>query len=62
MVTNQGEVYILRKGSKYNFKEIKAIFNEIYQEYAKEYITYEEAVERFLKNCSRGGIIYARTR
>lgn len=62
VVTNQGEVYIMHKSSRYSFEKAQAVFNDVYTDYAKGKINDIEAVDRFLKNCGKGGIDYARSR
>ena len=60
VVTNQGEVHVLWKGSEYNFKVIHAIFSEIYSAYCIGALDDRKAVDLFLKACEKGGVVYAR--
>ena len=62
VVTNQGEVYILHKSNRYSFEKAQAVFNDVYTVYANGNTDDIGAVDRFLKNCGKGGIDYARSR
>lgn len=62
VVTNQGEVYILNKLDNYSFKETKKILNDIYDSFPKGEIDDKEFVSKFLKQCNRGGIEYAKSK
>ncbi|MBR3623473.1 MAG: hypothetical protein IKN43_09035 [Selenomonadaceae bacterium] len=59
VVTNQGEVYILYKSSKYDFSVSSELFKEIYMNYQAGVLEHGAAVKKFLKICMKGGVIYA---
>ncbi len=61
VVTNQGGVHILYKTGKYSFERARTIFSEIYTLYQQNKIEHNEAVKLFLKQCEKGGIIYAKS-
>jgi hypothetical protein len=61
VVTNQGEIYLLHKTSKYEYNRAKDIFGAIYVLYQAGSITHNEAVKRFLKKCGEGGIYYGKS-
>lgn len=61
VVTNQGSTFLLQKTSKYDYNRTKEIFAESYQMWRNGDISYDEAVKRFLKRCSKGGVFYGRS-
>lgn len=61
VVTNQGEVYILYKTSKYNFIVSSKLFKEIYMDYQSGELEHGAAVKKFLKVCIKGGVMYAKS-
>lgn len=58
VVTNQGQVYILKKTAKYNYERTKKIFYNLYSDFRKGNIDKETAVNEFLKLCREGGVCY----
>lgn len=62
VVTNQGEVYILYKSLKYDYNKTKKLFSKVYLNYIDKKLTHNEAVDKFLKECKKGGIFYARSK
>lgn len=61
VVTNQGEVHVLNKTSKYDFEKSGKILKKIYEDYQSNKISHNLAVKEFLKVCDKGGIVYARS-
>lgn len=62
VVTNQGEVYILRKTKKYEYNKVKDVFGRIFLLYKDKKISHNEAVKLFLKECYKGGIAYVKSK
>lgn len=60
VVTNQGEVHILRKSDRFDFGYSINLARSAYESYASKELSHNEAVKFFLKNCYEGGIIYER--
>ena len=60
VVTNQGDVYLIRKTACYCYERAKELELILIKQYSLE----EQAliVERFLKECAKGGIVYAEGR
>ena len=58
VVTNQGEIYVLRKTSSYDYNKTKEIEKALLEEYSLE--NQEEMVKEFLKHCRKGGILYVK--
>lgn len=58
IVTNQGEVYTLQKTSRYNYDTIKHIEMDLVNRYslAEQVLIAEE----FLKECTKGGVVYVK--
>lgn len=61
VVTNQGEVYILYKTPHYNFAFLKDFLTEVYEKIKFNLISHNEAVKKFLKECHKGGVLYAKS-
>ena len=60
VVTNQGEVYVLYKDNEYSYPVAYALLKDIGVVYSTGTINDEDAVNRFLKTCSKGGVTYAK--
>lgn len=60
VVTNQGEVYVLHKSSKYDYNKARDLYVDIINSYSENNFDGDEVVKRFLKGCRTGGIIYER--
>lgn len=58
VVTNQGEVYVLRKADNYDYDKIRKIEIDLINEYSLE--NQAEIVKEFLKLCKKGGILYVK--
>lgn len=63
VVTNQGEVYVLNKVQGYEYTKARELVRDIFETFHEdEEIDNREFVRRFLKNCDKGGIEYARSK
>ena len=62
VVTNQGTVYILQKDNRYNYTWIRDLFSNVFESYKAGVLPHNEAVQEFLKQCFKGGIIYERSK
>ncbi|MBO6303679.1 MAG: hypothetical protein J6M62_01185 [Selenomonadaceae bacterium] len=58
VITNQGEVSLIKKTSFYDYDKIRKIQREILYKYS--YQNQTEIVKDFLKHCSKGGILYVK--
>ena len=58
VVTNQGEVHVLRKSDNFNFRYAINLAKQAYKNYVSTELTHNDAVKQFLKNCRKGGVIY----
>ena len=61
VVTNQGKVYVLNKTSRYNYNNARQLMLDVYRSFGSETIDNKEFVKRFLNECSKGGIEYAKS-
>lgn len=62
VVTNQGEVYILNKKSEYEYNKARNLMAEVFNSFDGEEIDNNEFVRRFIKQCHKGGIEYAKSK
>ncbi|WP_124098352.1 minor capsid protein [Ruminococcus sp. Marseille-P6503] len=62
VITNQGEVYILNKKSEYEYNKARNLMAEIFNSFNNEEMDNNEFVRRFLKQCHKGGIEYAKSK
>ncbi len=58
VVTNQGEVHVLRKSDSFNFRYAINLAKQAYKNYVSTELTHNDAVKQFLQNCRKGGVIY----
>lgn len=61
VVTNQGEVHIVHKTKDYSFNKAFRLLYEQYKNFKNGNISNEDAVKKFLKQCRKGGVYYARS-
>lgn len=62
VVTNQGEVYILNKLPEYDYNKTRKLLFDIFTELDIDETKRKEFVSRFLKQCQKGGIEYAKSK
>ena len=58
VVTNQGKVYILKKGTRYQYSPNAALINRLIDEINLKKVTHNQAVVQFLKQCEKRGVYY----
>ena len=62
VVTNQGEVYVINKTSRFDYNNARQLMVEVYDSFRSDTIDNKEFVKRFLRECSKGGIEYAKSK
>lgn len=60
VVTNQGEVYIINKTSKYGFNRARRLLSDINKSLSGDNDIGERFVKEFLKRCDEGGVEYGK--
>ena len=62
VVTNQGEVYILNKTVNYSFEATRELLTSIFESFPEGEIDDKIFVKKFLKECHKGGVEYAKAK
>lgn len=62
VVTNQGEVYILNKTANYSFEVTKKLLTDIFESFPEGEIDDKVFVNKYLKDCYKGGVEYVKAK
>ncbi len=62
VVTNQGEVYLLRKNTEFSYQKVLEVATKAYNAYNSRAASHDEAVKMFLKDCTKWGVSYERSK